>query len=362
MLIGSQLHGPSMAGVTGKRFLVFLVLFVFLALLSIPKPKPTVPSPHGTPSAHLCYAFPDLMKKTTAILFLAAMLLTGCGEPEVVLPQGPQVVRGILQPVPVSLKRRGTHALLGLDGKMLSYAESTAVNLHVLVGREVELEGTLEKNTDPKEMPVFVVTSVRSGGGEQTRPWVIPALGLTVEVPKSWKASIQKKTATFTASGAALPVLTITEIAAPLPSSPSPPYGPASVSSVAGEALTVGLRKARAEQQGNEWIVRVTGPGADTQFRFVLQQDLATDLQLSLYRAILQKVTFSYGVPAASQSSAMSRPPAQTPGAPPASAGGSSRAAGDGAPCGGAAGILCPSGFYCRITDRTAQSGICVKR
>ncbi len=302
------------------------------------------------------------MKKPFVISILALMILSGCsGASEVVLPTGPQVVSGILQPVPVSLKRRGTHALMGLDGKMISFAESTAVNLHVLEGREVQLQGVLEKNSDPAALPVFVVSAVIDGGTALSRPFLIPALGLRIEVPSDWKGALQKKTATFTASGFSVPVLTITEKDVAASSSPGSLYGPLPVpSSLAGEPVVVGLRKAVALRDAGSWLVRVINPTAETQFRFALRTDVPEDQQLNSYRSILQTVSFSYGTSSSAKSSSSARSVIT-----PSSANGSmasSRAAGEGAPCGGSAGILCPSGFYCHITDRPTQTGVCAKR
>ncbi|MSR86925.1 hypothetical protein EXS70_02010 [Candidatus Peribacteria bacterium] len=172
--------------------------------------------------------------KRTSLFLLSLLLLSACGkEVEFPVPPGVQTVRAMLQAVPFSLKRRGTHALLASDGKVAAYAESTAVNLRMLEGRQVLLQGVYEKNIDPSAFPVLVVQKVLEGGEEEQRPWVMPA-----------------------------------------------------------RASSSSSRNAGASSQGPS----------------------------------------------------------------------SGRATGEGAPCGGSAGILCPSGFYCRITDPVGESGLCAKR
>ncbi len=297
------------------------------------------------------------------VLFL--LLLTSCEKkPEFPIPEGVQTVRAVLKPVPFSLKRRGTHALIGADGKMAAYAESTAVNLRLLEGRDVELEGIFEKNSDPAALPVFVVQKVLKSGEEALRPWTIPALGLSLELPRSWKGSIKGSSATFTASGFTSPVLSISTVSSPSPTNPSPLYGPLPVSGSdsSAELLVVASRKAEATRTADTWTVKIlpaTKDGKQHVLVFAIQSDIPADEQLQTYRKILTSIQFTSGGASsrAASSATSKRSSAAATGSP-----GSSRAGGDGAPCGGVAGILCPSGFYCRITDPVGESGVCTKK
>ncbi len=302
------------------------------------------------------------MKRLTICLFLV-MLVVGCTEKEIPLPEGIQTVSGYLTSVPFSLQRRGTHALLTASGStLIAYAESSAVNLRLLEGQDVQLEGVLEKNLSPKDSPVFVVQKVLQGSDEQMRPWAIPALGLSVNLPKSWKGTIKGGSATFTAAKPSIPSLTITtrNVAASSPGSDQPLYGPLPVSSDAadGELLVVGLRKAQAHINAEGfWIVRIApsaSGGSETVFTF---PPLPVELHLMPYRTILKTVQFSVGTTASSV-----RTEASFSALPPASAGSTSRASGEGAACGGVAGILCPKGLLCTITDPVSESGVCARR
>lgn len=297
------------------------------------------------------------------VLLLGVLFLTACEKAEIPLPQGVQVVRGYLQPVPFSLKRRGTHALYtGSGGTMIVYAESTGVNLRLLEGQDVELEGVFEKNSEVGALPVLVVGKILAGSDEQMRPWAIPALGLSVNLPKSWKGSIKGGSATFTASGFTMPVLTITARKTARAASGQPVYGPLPVSSP-GELLVVGLRKALADVDAasEAWVVRVApSPSgtSETIFTFALQSASPVASQVLLYRNILKTVEFKAATMSAASSATSSIPQSGSS----ASATSGSRAGGEGSVCGGVAGILCPKGLFCKITDAVSESGVCTKR
>lgn len=311
------------------------------------------------------------MKRLFPAILLLTIVLAGCGKPaEFPVPEGVQTVRAVLRPVPFSLKRRGMHALIAPDGKMAAYAESVAVNLRALEGREVELQGKFEKNTDPTELPVLIVEKVLDGGEAPSKPWSIPALELSLELPRTWKGAIKGKSASFTASGVTLPILVITQRVAPPKAGSNPLYGPLPVasSSATSELLVVGLRKGTAAMStaGDSWVVVVapsgsSDGGSETIFTFLIQTDIAVDQQLSTYGDILRSVEFSFTSGAATSSS---RSAAKRSSSSPSNTSGSSqsRATGEGMPCGGSAGILCISGMYCKITDPVSDSGVCTRR
>jgi hypothetical protein len=305
------------------------------------------------------------VRTKTAAVFLIGLgiLLAGCSTPELTIPEGVQTVHGYVKSVPFSLQRRGTHAILTASGgSLLFYAESTAVNLRSLEGREADLQGIFEKNSDPKALPVLVVSKI-IGGEEELKAWSIPALSLSLKLPHSWKGTLKGGSATFTATGFTVPVLLITQKAAAAKSS-QPLYGPLPLpaSGTASETFVVGIRKASAERSALAWTVRIasaTAQGPETVFTFALKAS-ESDKQIESYKKILRTVEFTAGKSssAAAASSTISRPSASSFG----NGSSTSRAQGEGAACGGAAGILCPAGLYCKITDPLSDSGTCTKR
>lgn len=304
------------------------------------------------------------MRRIPLFLLIGILALSACSKkPEFPVPEGVQTVRAVLRPVPFSLDRRGTHALVGADGQIAAYAESTAVNLRLLEGRDVELQGIFEKNIDPTDLPVLVVQKVLDSGGELLRPWTIPALSLSLDLPRDWKGSLKGTSATFTASGYTAPVLTIIQRRPNPNPNPTPTYGPAAVPSDS-ELLVVGLRKATATLSADVqiWKVVVAPPGsspdgAETEFTFALRAVHGNQEQLTQYRDVMRSVEFKGSAFSARAASQASQRPASS-----LSGSAQSRATGEGAPCGGAAGILCLSGMYCKITDLVSESGVCAKR
>lgn len=309
------------------------------------------------------------MKRSVACVFLSAVLFTACSRSTAFpIPEGVQTVYAVLQPIPFSLQRRGTHALVGADGQIAAYAESTVVNLHALEGRQIGLQGVFERNIDPSMLPVLVVQSVLSGG-DDLRLWTVPALSLSLKVPAVWKGSIRGQNVTFTASGYALPVLSIT-VQPSTSGSPGALYGPLPLpggSASSPELLVVGLRKASAVLADGTWMVSVQSSKADGRqflFTFAVRASAPIDQQLLIYRAALSTVQFpSAGSPSRSSRASVALPPMpQRSSAGTSNGAQRSRAAGEGAPCGGTAGILCPKGFYCAILDPAGESGACRKR
>ncbi len=307
------------------------------------------------------------MRRIPLLLLCVTLFVTACEkDPEFPIPVGVQTVRAVLKPVPFSLKRRGTHALIAPDGKMAAYAESTAVNLRALEGREVELQGIFEKNSDPAALPVLVVQKVISSGEEDVRPWVIPALSLSLKLPRSWKGSIQGKSASFSASGFTLPILTISQRTV-VNANPNPLYGPLptlSSSDASAELLVVGRRKAHTLETETSWIVSVplspNDSGREYVFSFAFRSNLSTEDQRAAYRKILQTVEFTVsGAPSSVPKSSASVPSGLSSSD---SGSNTSRASGEGAPCGGVAGILCPKGLYCKITEPISETGVCVRK
>ena len=128
--------------------------------------------------------------------------------------------------------------------------------------------------------------------------------------------------------------------------------------------MVVGLRKATAtlSADAQTWKVVVAPPGsspdgAQTEFMFALRAIHDNQVQLDQYRDVMRSVEFRGATSSVRASSQASQRPASS-----FSGSAQSRATGEGTPCGGAAGILCPSGMYCRISDLVNESGACAKR
>lgn len=251
---------------------------------------------------------------------VTALSLAACRDtPLSVIPEGQQTLTGVLLPVPISLSRRGTHALME-DKKEVALVESTTVNLRDVEGVEVVVTGHFERNTDPKALPVLVASGVTLVN-LQMRSWQLPVQHISLDAPVGWNPTFMPDGARFSETGGTVFLAVSTTALTTLPDA---------------DQISAGGRPAAL----------VHGSGAQTLYiqngSMVIALEFADDIAGSdaLIKRIIRGITFL------SSSSA--------PTVPSGSGG-----VATGVPCGGAAGILCPSGQYCEITDTVSNIGRC---
>lgn len=287
---------------------------------------------------------------TIGLVFFAPLLLAACFKPVPrQIPQGLQTVTGVVKPVSLSLVRRGTHAL-SIGDTTLYYLESSIVNLGKYEGREVELQGLVEANTDPSDTPVLVVSKVTGGPSALTKTWSIDPLGVTVDTPSQWKGKVAGGNAQFSASGSS-PIVTLfldgeTVLAKH-----------AETGSAVTEARTVlgahEVIRLLNTETGRERVLidlrpSVTDPAQDVLtvlFTPATDAGIDPDTWSALKSDILQSLKFVADSSSSSSKTSSSLAPVTSSGA--------------GMPCGGPAGILCPQGFRCLITDSATNVGRC---
>lgn len=263
-----------------------------------------------------------------AILFVAILALSACTPDDVrTLPEGVQSVSGVVEQAKISLDRRGSHVLLQ-DDVPHAYLESTRVNLRAYESQQVTLSGSYQANTHPDDLPVIVVQAITSAE-ETMKEWVVPGLGLSVEAPIHWTRQADGAATEFMVPGISQPVLRISE--APLPPEDDRPDG-ASVVLDGYPGVRVSDFAAKTD------IVHVFRDATMVTFEWNVQAAEAVQLEAEAWGKILQSIEFSTPAP----------PPSSIP-----------SSAAPGAACGGPAGILCPSGQYCEITDRELGIGKC---
>ncbi len=301
--------------------------------------------------------------KRFAFLALPLLLVASCGSRErTPLPQGVQTAYGIVEDAELSLLRRGTHLLI-VNGREEFYLESSAVNLDDVVGSRVRMQGTLQENADPDALPVFVVTEILERE-DAMRDWPLPSsFGITLKLPRSWQGRVTDREATFSGSGTSLPLLLITMSTiekAPFQLSGSGTTGEQTTPIVIASKRALRMRN---EETGAEEIRIDRGVSVRVPEERVLILKFSAsegeDMQVLRERIlqILSRVSFH----GETKSSARSSSPIQT-GLPSSLRGSSASAAvGAGSPCGGPAGILCPSGQYCDVQDLASNIGGCRK-
>lgn len=242
------------------------------------------------------------------------------------LPSGVQSATGAVRRVELSLVRRGTHMLV-VDGKPLYFLESRSVDLRPFEETTVGVHGTLARNTDADDLPVLVVEGVTAAAVPSGAAVAFPALRMTLVMPQTWQKQAEGARTVFSASGAQ----TVLRIGpSPLASLPED-----------GVLLLLGGRKA-ARTFSSTGVEELTVDAFGTLVLLELPPFASADRALITERAgVLQSIAF-----VGTASSSVASPSSQT----------SSQGANY---CGGAAGILCPRGSICIITDAAANVGYC---
>lgn len=300
---------------------------------------------------------------TRKILFLsvATLALSACGSAD--LPKGTQVETGILTPVTISLDRRGTH-LFSSGALALAYAESSKVNLREIEGRMIELTGHYEKNTLSKDLPVFVVESARALS-EESRSWSFPSFPLALKAPTEWHGALKDNTVQFVFTGSSIPVLSVSKVAystSPFQALTATGTVRSSASSVAFTFLS-NFRAVRDRQNASRYVLMLdlgSSPSIKPEervmvFSFTFDSNTLATEQEQIIRLIEQSIRIGGSIPSSVSGNTSSRMVSSL-------AGSSMSSVPTGQPCGGAAGILCPSGQYCEITDRKENIGRCKMR
>lgn len=262
---------------------------------------------------------------------LLGVLLTSCGGGVLPpLPSGEQTVTGILKPAELSATRRGSFTI-EQEGVDVYFAESSLVNLREYEGKLTTLRGVLEHNTDPEDLPVLVVESVVDVE-ETVEEHSLSSVGVTLSAPVHWKLVKREGKLQFhLEEDSEDPLLVIWQEAGELL-----PDG--------GVPIVVDATRATrlVDDLSGTQIVAVKREGKILTFRFNpgtrtsadrLQEDFITLLKSV---ELIDKKKDSATEPSFGTGSL-------------------------GTPCGGSAGILCPSGFFCDVQSFDDNVGKCRK-
>lgn len=274
------------------------------------------------------------MPRNTHLLLTIVSLLafTACAQESVLppLPEGPQTLTGTVIPTTISTARRGSY-VLKQSGQDIAYLESATVNLREFQGRSAALKGHFERNIDPEDLPVLVVESVVSSE-ESVREWNSSALSLHAQVPIRWGFSGTGTSVAFIPVGTLRPLVSLQMMEGkPLPS---------------GITLSIGGAKAIRflDELSGEQRIAIERAQGYLEIAFTPQREDDLEQARSEWLAFLRSLRIGGAALVGSSRAAASSLPA------------GSR---DGQPCGGIAGILCPAGSYCAITDLEQNIGVC---
>jgi hypothetical protein len=274
------------------------------------------------------YVRPGLV--VAGILIVVGLIASSFrGGPRVELPEGEQEVTGTLVAVPLSATRRGTH-VLEINDEPFVFVESDE-NLKSFEGIKVTVRGTFEENIDDSLLPVLVAVSVRPKALALTQ-WKHDYLGLSLNAPDVWNGAETSEGLRFTPAASSRSILVVTTLDVnDLP---------------AGEPIVVGGEKGTKVDSGSGVTVYVQHRDRIIAFAFAPTSDAeAAEQTYEFEKVVLRSVSFASNKPVVTGSGSST----VTTGT----------GGGLGQPCGGAAGILCPAGQYCEITDAVNDIGRC---
>lgn len=256
--------------------------------------------------------------------FIVLFLFVSCqSHPIVVIPEGSHTLTGVLLPVQISLSRRGTHALMQ-EGKEVALVESSTVNLRQMEKVDVIVVGHFERNTDPEALPVLVASGVTLAS-VRMHTFDLSSFGLSLDVPPEWNSQYVQGGVRFSASGSSIFLAISTGSLIPLPST---------------NRITVGGRPASLVSSSGASTLSIHNGSSMIIFEFAESIPGGDALMMRIIRSV--HFTTPSSVPSSmSTGTGANIPPS------------------DGAPCGGAAGLLCPSGSYCAVTDTVTNIGRC---
>lgn len=261
-----------------------------------------------------------------ALVLLAGLhACTPAAQPQKI-PEGPITMTGVLQTADLSIVRRGTHVLLQ-SGEPVYFAESSRIDLRDFEGVDAVFDGHVEYNTDLTELPVLVVSGA-SILEIAMREWAVPDLELFLKAPELWEGHIFENGIRFTLPGSEHVVASLIhdDSQESLPTgTPLQIAGRPAVRSGAGGIYTAFIR------------VRDT---TILRFDYTPQTSHKDPMSERMFLRVLRAITFTNQPPS---------PSSVTTGTGSAS----------GVPCGGPAGVLCPTGQYCEVTDPSTDIGRC---
>lgn len=281
------------------------------------------------------------------LVCIGVYLLWFRGSGAVLLPEGVVTQTGILQKTEISITRRGSHLLL-VDGEPMYLVESKEIHLGPMEGKRVALEGEVEHNIDEQDLPVFVVS------GAELMDVNLPLyqdhqFGYRFPVPMEYLSvySEEEKMMRFVdREDQDITIIALRHL--PIPADQT---FTAYVSGLFPDGVVIQVGGYPAWQS-----IDATSGGQrvliDLGTRVIdLSLTPPSDDSIALHRSLFLSIlaSFEFDVPYQGGESTSST----------GSDSDSSKATASGIPCGGPAGILCPEGEYCNVTDFAEGIGRC---
>ncbi len=266
------------------------------------------------------------------IIGIFGILIAGCTPPQppedVTDLLGPYTATGTVTATGASLHRRGTHLLL-MEGKPRFFLESKQVSLQEYQDALVVVEGELSLNTHKKYLPVIDVHTIQHAAeptAAETQRFEVATLKLSLEAPPAWESELEGRRLTFAYSDEEGPFIAIEEVSL--------------IALPDGIPLRIdGRNGVRVVEEGSAvHQVFVDRTDSVLLFTFGPKGDKSMREREAFY-TMLRSVEFE--------------------GDEGDEGGEGGEGTGSLQPCGGPAGVICPEGEYCAITEIQTGIGVC---
>lgn len=278
-----------------------------------------------------CYTAP--MKKFLApivvvAIILAMLLLVFSGDPKDTRTYGPVDTEGVLTGTGISLIRKGTH-VLSIDGEPTYYIESTEHNLRTFEGHRVHIVGISEPNVRVEYLPLLRISTIEDLEDPVTVSTVrISQFDLEMALPDTWDSTFSNATARFSVDGQIIVRIARTTVD--------------DRENIDGVPVRIGGRSG----------IRLSSPSEGALQEYIVFPDDTSALRITFAPSVenerLPLLTTQF-TDALQSARFTDRQQSSTP----------STGTGSAVQCGGAAGILCPAGFYCDVFDPEIGLGNC---
>lgn len=271
-----------------------------------------------------------------ALALALALALSACGggssHPDIADILGPSTATGTIVATGSSLHRRGTH-LLTMNGRNRFFLESRSVHLNDYIDQYVSVEGEIAPNTYSSFLPVMQVVSVvpiEGGATPDVQRYDVASLRLTLEAPRLWQSSLDHGRLTFQYTEEDQPFIAVEHDETGVLPQEGIPIRIDGRNGVRIVDEETGVHRAYVKLSDDMIILFTFGPKGPG----------SMGLRDAFY-TMLQSVEFPEEVEEGVEVEE------------------GTEVKGSGQPCGGSAGVLCPEGEYCAVTEFATGIGQC---
>lgn len=251
---------------------------------------------------------------------LTICVVTGCTTDTLPANERNIALRGVITPVPLDLINSTTHHFTDVDG-MVYKAKSNIIFLREYEALSATIIGDIQYQAH--SAPILTITSVQEVHEKRIKEIQIPTLGINLSIPSLWQLTSKNGVLTIAMqqSGATVTLANTTLTVVPT-----------------GTSVSQSLPAVRVSTEFGDSLYYLASPVG------IISLRPSAIVTLAQMQELLQIITL---LPSSSSvsSAAISQSGSLLPSIGPV--------------CGGSAGLLCPTHYYCNVTDTVTSIGRC---